>query len=58
MDFLKLVRLGLRRAEDPLIQDSVRLADALLRAETPAGPVRAGHLRDGRPTMSRDRDRR
>jgi glucoamylase len=38
-DFLGLVRLGLRRADDPLILDSLRVADALLRVTTPAGPA-------------------
>jgi glucoamylase len=38
-DFLQLVRFGLRRADDPLILDSVRVADALLKTDTPAGPV-------------------
>ncbi|MGH8133748.1 MAG: glycoside hydrolase family 15 protein [Steroidobacteraceae bacterium] len=38
VDFLQLVRFGLRRADDPLILASVRLADALLKVETPAGP--------------------
>ena len=47
LDFLQLVRLGLRRAEDPLIQDSVRLADALLRTETPVGPVWHRYTGDG-----------
>ncbi|HEX4619177.1 MAG TPA: glycoside hydrolase family 15 protein, partial [Steroidobacteraceae bacterium] len=38
VDFLQLVRFGLRRADDPLILASVRLADALLKVDTPAGP--------------------
>jgi glucoamylase len=38
VDFLQLVRFGLRRADDPLIVASVRIADALLKVETPAGP--------------------
>ena len=38
-DFLQLVRFGLRRADDPLILDSVRVADALLKTDTPSGPV-------------------
>lgn len=38
VDFLQLVRFGLRRAEDPLIAATVRLADTLLKVETPAGP--------------------
>ena len=47
LDFLQLVRLGLRRAEDPLIRDSVKLADALLRTETPSGPVWHRYNHDG-----------
>ncbi|HED17852.1 MAG TPA: glycosyl hydrolase [Gammaproteobacteria bacterium] len=37
-DFLQLVRFGLRRADDPLIQDSIRIVDALLKVDTPNGP--------------------
>jgi glucoamylase len=47
LDFLQLVRLGLRRADDPLVVDSVKLADALLRTETPAGPVWHRYNGDG-----------
>jgi glucoamylase len=47
LDFLQLVRLGLRRADDPLIQDSVKLADALLRSDTPSGPVWRRYTGDG-----------
>src|SRR5580658_4141627 len=38
VDFLQLVRFGLRRAEDPLIVATVKVADALLKADTPSGP--------------------
>ena len=38
VDFLQLVRLGLRNADDPVIRASLALVDALLRIETPAGP--------------------
>ena len=38
VDFLQLVRSGLRRADDPLILDSVKVADALLKVDTPSGP--------------------
>ena len=38
-DFLQLVRFGLRRPDDPLICDSIRVADALLKTDTPSGPV-------------------
>lgn len=37
-DFLQLVRFGLRRADDPLILDSIKVADALLEVQTPGGP--------------------
>lgn len=56
VDFVQLVRLGLRRANDPLIVDSLKLVDALLRTETPNGPVwhrytgdGYGEHRDGQP---------
>jgi len=38
-EFLQLVRFGLRSPDDPLIVDSVRVADALLKTDTPSGPV-------------------
>jgi len=38
VDFLQLVRFGLRRPDDPLIIGSVRLADMLLKVDTPTGP--------------------
>ena len=41
LDFLGLVRLGLRLADDPGIRDSVKVADAVLKVETPNGPGRA-----------------
>lgn len=47
LDFLQLVRLGLRRADDPLVVDSVKLADALLRSDTPLGPVWHRYTGDG-----------
>ncbi len=47
VDFLQLVRLGLRRATDPLIQDSVKLADAILKLETPFGPCWHRYNDDG-----------
>ena len=46
-EFLQLVRFGLRAADDPLIQGSLRLADALLRSDTPAGPVWHRYRDDG-----------
>jgi glucoamylase len=47
VDFLQLVRFGLRGAEDPLILGSVRLADALLKVETPNGPCWRRYHDDG-----------
>ncbi len=38
VDFLQLVRFGLRRPDDPLITATVQLADMLLKVDTPAGP--------------------
>jgi glucoamylase len=55
-EFLQLVRFGLRDPQDPLILDSIRVADALLKTETPCGPVwhryngdGYGEQDDGRP---------
>ena len=47
VDFLQLVRFGLRRAEDPLIAASVKVADALLKVDTPAGPCWHRYTEDG-----------
>jgi glucoamylase len=38
VDFLQLVRFGLRRPDDPLIAATVTLADMLLKVDTPTGP--------------------
>lgn len=46
-DFLQLVRFGLRRADDPLIAASIKVADALLRVETPHGPAWRRYNGDG-----------
>ncbi|HEX4150666.1 MAG TPA: glycoside hydrolase family 15 protein [Steroidobacteraceae bacterium] len=47
VDFLQLVRFGLRRHDDPLIKASVRLADALLKVDTPNGPCWHRYFDDG-----------
>jgi glucoamylase len=47
VDFLQLVRFGLRRADDPLILATVRVADALLRVDTPSGPAWYRYNGDG-----------
>ncbi|HEX5452358.1 MAG TPA: glycoside hydrolase family 15 protein [Stellaceae bacterium] len=46
-EFQQLVRNGLRAPDDPLIRGSVVLADALLRSDTPAGPVWHRYRNDG-----------
>jgi len=45
--FLDLVRYGVRPAGDPLIEDSVRVVDAVLRADTPLGPAWRRYNHDG-----------
>jgi glucoamylase len=47
VDFLQLVRFGLRRAEDPLVVATVKVADALLKVETPCGPSWHRYNEDG-----------
>ncbi len=46
-DALALVRFGLRRADDPRIQNTVRVIDSLLCAETSTGPVWHRYNGDG-----------
>jgi glucoamylase len=46
-EFLYLVRSGLRAADDPLILGTVTLADALLKTDTPNGPVWHRYRGDG-----------
>ena len=46
-DFLQLVRFGLRQPDDPVVRNSVALADALLRAGTPSGPLWQRYVGDG-----------
>ncbi len=45
--FLDLVRFGIRRPDDPLVVDSLRVVDSVLRVETPAGPVWRRYNHDG-----------
>lgn len=47
IDFLQLVRFGLRSADDPLIRNSVTVVDALLKTDTPNGPVWHRYNGDG-----------
>jgi glucoamylase len=45
--FLALVRYGIRRPDDPLIEDSLRVVDAVLRIEFPMGPCWRRYNHDG-----------
>ena len=45
--FLELVRYGIRSAQDPLIQDSLRVVDAVLKVQTPYGPSWRRYNHDG-----------
>ena len=47
MDFSYLTRLGLRAASDPRVRDTITLVDALLRVDTPSGPVYHRYNEDG-----------
>ena len=46
-DFLQLVRYGLRGADDPHVTASLEVVDAMLRCETPNGPVWHRYIGDG-----------
>jgi len=45
--FLELVRYGVRRADDPLIVDSLKVVDRVLRIDTPYGPCWRRYNHDG-----------
>jgi len=45
--FLELVRYGIRRSNDPLIEDSLHVVDAVLKVETPFGPCWRRYNHDG-----------
>ena len=45
--FLELVRYGIRRFDDALIEDSVRVVDAVLKVITPSGPCWHRYNHDG-----------
>ena len=45
--FLELVRYGVRRADDPLMEDSLRVVDAVLGVATPGGPAWRRYNHDG-----------
>jgi glucoamylase len=45
--FLELVRYGIREANDPLVVDSLRVIDAVLKVDTPFGPCWYRYNHDG-----------
>ncbi len=45
--FLELVRYGIRRPDDPIIVDSLRVVDAVLKVDTPFGPCWHRYNNDG-----------
>lgn len=45
--FLELVRYGVRKAGTALMEDSLRVVDAILKVETPAGPCWRRYNNDG-----------
>ncbi|HEY2857915.1 MAG TPA: glycoside hydrolase family 15 protein [Terracidiphilus sp.] len=45
--FLELVRYGVRRADDPLMIDSLKVVDAVLKRDLPQGPVWLRYNWDG-----------
>ena len=44
---LELVRYGIRAATDPIILDTIKVLDAVLKVDTPAGPVWHRYNHDG-----------
>jgi glucoamylase len=45
--FLELVRYGIRDPHDPIIEDSIRVIDAVLKVDTPVGPCWHRYNHDG-----------
>jgi glucoamylase len=45
--FLELVRYGIRKPDDPVIVDSLKVIDAVLKVDTPMGPVWHRYNHDG-----------
>jgi glucoamylase len=45
--FLQLARYGIRRPDDPVIVDSLKIIDAVLKVNTPVGPVWRRYNHDG-----------
>jgi glucoamylase len=46
-DFLQLVRLGIRAADDPIVCDSVKVIDRVLKRDLPQGPCWRRYNHDG-----------
>lgn len=46
-DFLHLVRLGIRSADDPVVRDSISVMDQVLKRDLPQGPCWCRYNRDG-----------
>jgi glucoamylase len=46
-DFLALVRLGIRDANDPLVRDSIKVIDQVIKRDLPAGPSWRRYNHDG-----------
>ena len=46
-DFLHLVRLGIRAADDPIVRDSIMVMDRLLKRDLPQGPCWRRYNHDG-----------
>jgi glucoamylase len=45
--FLELVRYGIRSAADPIIEDSLKVVDSVLKVDTPYGPAWRRYNHDG-----------
>jgi glucoamylase len=45
--FLELVRYGIRKPDNPVIVDSLKVVDAMLKVDTPVGPVWRRYNHDG-----------
>src|SRR4029078_10542962 len=45
--FLELVRYGIRKPDDPVIIDSLRVVDSILKVDTPQGPCWRRYNHDG-----------
>jgi glucoamylase len=46
-DFLHLVRLGIRRADDPIVRESIEVIDRVLKHDLPQGPAWRRYNHDG-----------